>query len=288
MAYSIVSPGERFRPNAQKENAVSRLLDRTENIYSGDFSHFAEECSVALAINTSDQAILAGAPAAIVENTPNTEFAALTVDSPAILVAKIDGESTPRMWGVALEEIAPGSIGPVQIHGVCVFRAVAGSVANFIDVSSTGAYRYSSSGLASVLRSNHETQTAVAFIGRGSVYDGFFAVGLADGKFSVFDGGDPQSSTAGYYFFNGESRWARKATGIAPAEGWLCLKDRISGSHGDYEIVATIPSKPTVYGSDDYHPLAYIKKVGESWTFRQVSKWEFPQLWSFEDCESEE
>lgn len=119
-------------------------------------------------------------------------------------------------------------------------------------------------------------------------YDGFFAVSMTDGKLSVTDGGNPDSGTAGYFYINGERKSAQKTVGISPSAGWLCLKaDRI-GRHGTFEIIDEIPSKPEKTGSYDYHPIAQIQKNGDVFSVRQISKWEIPQLWTFEDCESEE
>lgn len=120
-----------------------------------------------------------------------------------------------------------------------------------------------------------------------AAYDGFFAVSMTDGKLSVTDGGDPESSTAGYFYFNGEIKKAQKQTGLTPKAGWLCLKADRVGRHGTFEIIDEIPSKPEKTGSYDYHPIAQIKKNGETFSVRQVSKWEIPQMWLFEDCESE-
>jgi hypothetical protein len=120
------------------------------------------------------------------------------------------------------------------------------------------------------------------------VYDGFFAVVVADEKISVIDGSDPSSETAGYYYINGKRRLAKKTSGIALKTGWLCLKDSNIGQNGEFEIVDTVPSKPETTGGYDYHAIAYISKNGDAFSIRQVSKWETPQLWTFEDCDSEE
>lgn len=115
-------------------------------------------------------------------------------------------------------------------------------------------------------------------------YDGFFAV-LFDGKtFSVVDGGDPESGNAGYCWVDGTSRSVSSASGVQPKEGFLCIKAYHIGQDCTFEIVDQFPSKPEKIGDPDYHPLAIVKKVGEQWTFRQISKWELPQLWIFADC----
>lgn len=120
------------------------------------------------------------------------------------------------------------------------------------------------------------------------VYDGFFAVQFNGKEISVIDGGDLDSETAGYFYMNGEIKSAKKQKGLTPKSGWLCLKaDRI-GRHGTFEIIDEIPSKPEKTGSYDYHPIAQIQKNGDVFSVRQISKWEIPQLWTFEDCESEE
>lgn len=119
-------------------------------------------------------------------------------------------------------------------------------------------------------------------------YSGFFLVGFDGQKFSVVDGENPDSGTAGWFYINGEIRSCKSQKGITPKDGWLCLKATAAGTGGEFEILTDIPSKPEKAGKPDYHPIAKITKAGESWSFRQISRWEIPQLWTFEDCESEE
>lgn len=121
-----------------------------------------------------------------------------------------------------------------------------------------------------------------------AAYDGMFAVQFDGKTLSVVDGGDPNSGTAGWYYMNGNSRHIKKTTGIALKAGWLCLKDYRVNTTGEFEIIDTIPNKPETAGKADYHPIALITKSGDAWSVRQISKWQIPQLWTFEDCDSEE
>lgn len=122
----------------------------------------------------------------------------------------------------------------------------------------------------------------------GGGYDGMFAVSLVGDTITVCDGGDPDSGTAGYYYFNGNLRHANSAVGIQPSVGWLCLKDSMLGQSGSFEIVTTLSSKPTGEDTTDYHPLARIDKNGEAWAIRQILKWQIPQMWAFASCDTQE
>ena len=282
MAYPHISPGDKFRPNAEKENAISRLLDKAQGPAFIQSAFLPEERSVSLAINVSGDVIPAGSPVELVKD-PEGESASL-IETPAILVTKKRNGSS-GLWGIALEELQAGALGPVQLHGVSICTEVQGEKLDFVDANENGFF-YSNSGAARVLKSNAEEKSALVFLGGAWGYDGFFAVQFDGETFSVVDGGDPDSSIAGYYYFNGQSRSARKFTGIAPAVGWLCLKDNRISSGGTFEIyTGGLPNKPEEKDGDDYHPIALIAKKGESWSFRQISKWEIPQLWTFEDCE---
>lgn len=284
MGFQYVSQGDKFRPNAKKENALSRLLNGVSNISPGNFFQAPEERSVSLAINVSGDVIPAGSPVELVKD-PEGESASL-IETPAILVTKKKNGSS-GLWGIALEELQAGALGPVQLHGVSICTEVQGEKLDFVDANENGFF-YSNSGAARVLKSNAEEKSALVFLGGDCGYDGFFAVQFDGETFSVVDGGDPDSSIAGYYYFNGQSRSARKSTGISPAVGWLCLKDNRISSGGTFEIyTGGIPNKPEKKDEDDYHPIALITKKGESWSFRQISKWEIPQLWTFEDCEDD-
>ena len=284
MGFQYVSPGEKFRPNAKKENALSRLLNGVSNFSTGGFFQAPEERSVSLAINASGDVIPAGSPVELVKE-PEGKSASL-IETPAILVTKKKNGSS-GLWGIALEELQAGALGPVQLHGVSICTGVQGEKLDFVDANENGFF-YSNSGAARVLKSNTEEKSALVFLEGARGYDGFFAVQFDGKTLSVVDGGDPNSGTAGWYYMNGDIRHIKKTTGIALKAGWLCLKDYRVNTTGEFEIVDTIPNKPETVGKADYHPIALVTKSGDAWSVRQISKWQIPQLWTFEDCDSEE
>ena len=285
MGFQYVSPGEKFRPNAKKENALSRLLNGVSNFSTGGFFQAPEERSVSLALNISGDVIPAGSPVELVKEDQSNATGSL-LETPAILVTKKKAGSS-ELWGIALEELRAGALGPVQLHGVSICTEVKGDKAGFINASENGFF-YSNSGAARVLRSNSEEKSALVFLGGSLGYDGMFAVKMDGDTITVCDGGDPDSGTAGYYYFNGNLRHANSAVGIQPSVGWLCLKDSMLGQSGSFEIVTMLSSKPTGEDTTDYHPLARISKNGETWAIRQVLKWQIPQMWAFASCDTQE
>lgn len=149
----------------------------------------------------------------------------------------------------------------------------------------------SANGMSAKLRGNNATSTQNELEDspvQNSAYNGMFAVSLVGDTITVCDGGDPDSGTAGYYYFNGNLRHANSAVGIQPSVGWLCLKDSMLGQSGSFEIVTMLSSKPTGEDTTDYHPLARIDKNGETWAIRQVLKWQIPQMWAFASCDTQE
>lgn len=284
MAYPHISPGDKFRPNAEKENALSRLLDKAQGPAFIQSAFPPEERSVSLAFNAGSTIIQPGAPVAILKSA---DAPPLTIGTPAILVSSII-DKKPREWGIALEEIRPGGIGPVQISGISMATKVQGTPSACVDVTFDGRFFYNGDGIAQVLRYDQEEQTALVNLDPSLQYRGYYAVEYDGKTISVFDGGAPDSGIAGYFYMNGELRDAKSAHGITPKTGFLCLKNGWSELHGSFEILERIPSKPSLYGKPDYHPIAIIKQAGTSFSVRQISKWEIPQLWTFAECETEE
>lgn len=285
MSYPRINPGDPFRPLAEKENALSRLLESVENPAAIPTGIYPEERSVSMAFNVSEDIIQAGQPVRIFSYQDSVPEGApeFNLETPALLVAQV-AEKQPQKWGVALEAIGPKGIGPVQMHGVCVFPKVAGNPAERIDIAADGSFVFSGYGIARVLRVEKTESGYSALVFLGSAYNGPFAVRFDGKTVSVINGEDPESAFAGYYYMNGEFREAKSKAGITPAAGYLCLKDWNISSENDYEIKLTVPSKPIKDGDPDYHPIARITRNGDTWSFRQVSKWEIPQLWTFEDC----
>jgi hypothetical protein len=118
-------------------------------------------------------------------------------------------------------------------------------------------------------------------------YDGYFAVQFDGETFSVVDGGAPESGTAGYCWVNGEARTVASAKNIKPKNGFLSIKATHNSEKCSFEIVDKFPSKPESIEKPDYYPIAAIEQRSSQWTFRQIIKWEIPQLWIFADCEDE-
>lgn len=187
MTYPHISPGDKFRPSAEKENSISRLLEGVNNPFSPSMGIFPEESSVTLSYNVGGSPIKAGAPAEIVKDFDGAPE--LSSDCPAVLVRKIY-DFKPITWGVALDYISPGEIGSVQLQGVCVFSGVEGDYAlPKINVSEEGKFVYSSTGPARILRRSISEGVAVAFLERPSGYNGMFAVRYnGNGKLEINGG----------------------------------------------------------------------------------------------------
>lgn len=285
MTYPHISPGDKFRPSADKENAISRILESVSNPFSQLGNAFPEESGVALAYNCGKTTILPGKPVEIFQD--NAEAPDLSIDVPAVLV-RAASEKAPEIWGVALEEIAPGSIGPVQLHGVCVCIEVEGeSPLLTIDVDKAGKFFYSYNGAARVIRYNQKEKLALVFLDQSSVYRGPMAARFDGESFSVINGLLPESSGAGYFFINGDSKEAETKHGITPKAGWLCLKGDLISTSGTFEITDNIlpQNKQSSGKSYDHHPIAFVKQIAGKWAFIQYTRWEIPQLWIFEDCD---
>lgn len=288
MAYPHISPGDKFRPNAEKENAISRLLDKAQGPAFIQSAFPPEERSVSLAFNAGSTIIRPGPPVAILKESAGAP--PLTIGTPAILVSSII-DKKPREWGIALEEIRPGGIGPVQISGISIATQVQGTPLACVDVTFDGRFFYNGDGIARVLRYDQEKQTALVNLDPSTLYRGPFAVEYDGRTLSVFNGADPDSGSAGFFLLNGQYRWADSAFGISLsgiATGWLFLCGNQISQKGTFALETHLPALPTTTGGDAYHPLAAIKKSGDNYTVCQISKWEIPHLWTFWDCEENE
>lgn len=297
MAYPHISPGDKFRPNAEKENALSRLLDKSGVPTSVQGASFPEERSVSLAYNCGKTTILADAPAEIVfKMTAAEKLPVFTVGPPSMLVKSAAG-TAPEFWGIALEEIPAGSLGPVQISGVSICTKIAPPHPEmfhqntFISVNKEGGYFYSGIGAARVLRYNTEQKTALVYLDQNNVYRGPFAVRFDGSSLSVIDGRDPEGPNSGTYWINGNFLSARKRAGITPSLGYLCLtaSAAASGPNDALFEVADDPSFPGKSGEKAKYPIAEIQRDSNGrFLIFQLTRWTIPQLWTFEDCETEE
>ena len=289
MAYPHISPGDKFRPNAEKENALSRLLDKAQGPAFIQSAFPPEERSVSLAFNAGSTIIRPGAPVAILKESADAP--PLTIGTPAILVSSII-DKKPREWGIALEEIRPGGIGPVQISGISIATQVQGTPSACVDVTFDGRFFYNGDGIAQVLRYNQEEQTALVNLDPSTIYRGPFAVEYDGRTLSVFNGADPEDIDAGFFVMNGVYRWAGSAFGISLDNvdllGWLCLRCDDLQRKGTFSVETLLHPFPEHLDGDAYHPLAAIKKSGDNYTVRQISKWEIPHLWVFWDCDKNE
>jgi hypothetical protein len=229
MAYPHISPGDKFRPNAEKENAISRLLDKAQGPAFIQSAFPPEERSVSLAINVSGDVIPAGSPVELVKDPEGA--ATSLIETPAILVTKKKNGSS-GLWGVALEELQAGALGPVQLHGVSICTEVQGEKLDFVDANE-GGFFYSNSGSARVLKSNAEEKSALVFLGGAwdYGYNGMFAVKRDENGIYVSPGYTDLGEFAGGYVKEGD-----------PTVGFVCLVASLWGNEDRFSVrCAPIP-----------------------------------------------
>lgn len=253
MGFQYVSPGEKFRPNAKKENALSRLLNGVSNFSTGGFFQAPEERSVSLAINASGDVIPAGSPVELVKE-PEGKSASL-IETPAILVTKKKNGSS-GLWGIALEELQAGALGPVQLHGVSICTRVQGEKLDFVDANENGFF-YSNSGAARVLKSNSEEKSALVFLGEAwdYGYNGMFAVSIIDGMVHVAPGYTDLGEFEGGYLKEDD-----------PAIGYVCLVADVSLGHGEERFSVRCSQNPNrdLYKAGDYVYWELARKINSA------------------------
>lgn len=152
---------------------------------------------------------------------------------------------------------------------------------------------FSGAGICLHQYANGTILSAVGSSGGGGVaaetYNGYLrAVYDADKKqVGLVCGFDPESEIAGYCWVNGQKRDIKKSVKIQAKEGFLCIRGKIAEENIALEILTEIPGKTAE--DKDYHPIALVKKIPdtENYSLFQLSRWEFPQLWIFGECEEE-
>lgn len=283
MAYPHISPGDKFRPNAEKENAISRLLDKAQGAAFIQSVFPPEERSVSLAYNSGETAIKAGRAANALHKSSSDKTPEVSLSLPALIVNDSSAGEKAEYWGIALEDIEPGSVGPVQLHGFTVCAPVEGKKQNFIDIAKDGTFFFSGSGAARVLRANEKEKLALVFLDQQCVYRGPLAVRSDGETLSVINGCDMENGSAGNVFVNGTFYAVPKAAGIQPRNGFLCVS--CTGTKNDVRFEFGSPEFPETDGKRALYPLAEVKQGSDGkWGFVQLSKWHIPELWTFEEC----
>lgn len=129
--------------------------------------------------------------------------------------------------------------------------------------------------------------------GAGGGYDGYLKAIYypKEKQYGLICGFDRENEIAGFCWVNGQRRDVLKSTRVKPKEGFLCISGKIDSDQIGLEIKDQIPGKATGGSDTDYHPIALIKKTGENehetFSCFQLSRYEFPHLWVFGECEEE-
>lgn len=190
MSFPKVSPGDVWKPNAAKENALTDMLNAFGSMNPGSSMGFSGSQDVIFIINNSDSIIPRNNPVEIL-----TTGAPETVQAPShrfILAYGKPLENPHSFWGVAKEYIYPGKAGRVQISGVAALeveekdfevRINPNSIVerkvrqSYIHPGRDGKFRLSTWGGAEVIWVNTRMPQVLARLGvRSNDYEGMFAV----------------------------------------------------------------------------------------------------------------
>lgn len=186
-----VIPGEPWQPEpAARYNAVNALLRRgfTENAPPPYITANTE--SIVNLFNISQKTLAIQSP---VELLMVYENASKIIDERNPMIYGTLLEHHDCRWGIALENIAPGHAGPVQISGLAVIFNVQKTVNKFVTVIPRpwgGEYEFAEHGRAEVIYAD-DFKRAVISLGTSSSsgYNGMFAVkDNADGTFTIKGG----------------------------------------------------------------------------------------------------
>jgi hypothetical protein len=197
--FSKVSPGDVWRPNAEKENALTDLLNRFSGVSPGIMlPNSSYDGSILTVQNVSDRTLDYNRAVELV-----TEHKFDKMDINSICVPGKPVEDEECFWGIALDNIPPGKIGRVKISGVHYLPEVWGArpsqisyngnpepfYQNYINPRKNGAFELNNRGRARVLwwqTIRKESQgSTMPPVGRAVVllntpdsyiYDGMFAV----------------------------------------------------------------------------------------------------------------
>lgn len=153
---------------------------------------------------------------------------------------------------------------------------------------------FSGAGICLHQYANGTILSAVGSSGGGGVaaetYNGYLrAVYYADQKqIGLVCGFDPENEIAGYCWVNGQKRDIKKSVKIQAKEGFLCICGKVDSEDITLEITKDIQSA-SKEGDKCFYPVALVKKIPdtENYSLFQLSRWEFPQLWIFGECEEE-
>lgn len=175
-ALNDVLPGSPWQPeHAARYNALNALLRQEEFPCSADPAPSRSGETLLPVRNITDE-VLPGNKA--VEICPDPRPGQGVDFRNPMLFGRAVAEGC-RLWGIAMEDIAPGHGGLVQIGGLAVVGMVQGTPDRFIVPKPDGRYYFSNSGRAEVLyRTSDSDPVAVVCLGGGggSGFNGMFRV----------------------------------------------------------------------------------------------------------------
>ncbi|MDD4817290.1 MAG: hypothetical protein PHI85_04905 [Victivallaceae bacterium] len=147
MAYfKEVSPGDGWRPQASKENAVAKLLNQMSAMCAGGVTGGGAVRKLSAPVYNTTLAVLTyGSPVAI-------NSGATAADDGEILPVRA-ATSSDEAWGILLSQLGVGETGEMLLIGVFTIPIdlVLGTAAAYVKPDGAGGYIYSSSGSCRVL-----------------------------------------------------------------------------------------------------------------------------------------
>ena len=300
MSFNKVSPGQLWTPSADRENAITDVLNAFSQVRPGSVPPAGWDPSVIMAVNATEKTFSIGSAVQLDTSfVPDSEYDRLWHRNIRAYGRPVENEYS--IWGVALDNIHPESSGPVQISGAAMIRNPLGEFEksykynyyagtsrtvrnNFIFPGRDGRYHFGKRGGAEVIwYDKYSGWTLVRLGAKDHSYTGMFA---------VIENGDGTLTVKG-----GETDLTHSGTSTVPENGSeFFVPDtviKVEGGQADGRVIvlqatyntADQPWKLEILASD-YLPHCYEPGKKIYWELARYSGVDhygylvdFQQLW---------
>lgn len=189
--FQKVSPGDPWRPNAERENALTDILNRFDSGGMEQYTPRFQSADYLKVLNVSDREIPIHSPVQL--DTAFVPEDSFIITRRNFCACGKPVENEYGAWGIALENIRPGESGTVQISGVALLDSPLGYyeydyypsatpkkrkvINNFIFPGLDGRYHFGRRGGAEVLWYGKNSGKVIVRLGaKDYQYTGMFSV----------------------------------------------------------------------------------------------------------------
>lgn len=273
--FKKVSPGDVWRPNAEKENALSDLLNRFSGASPGIMlPNSSYDGSILTVQNVANYTLDYNKA---VELVMDNEFDKTDINSICVPGKPVEDEEC--FWGIALDNIPPGKIGRVKISGVHYLPEVWGARSyqisyngnpepfyqNYINPRKDRAFELNNRGRARVLwwqTTRKENQGNIPKAGRAVVLLNTPDSYIYDGMFAVKDKGNGNLFVKGGLTDLVLGQFADKVATLEDSEVSINPHNdpmyvhlvATKGNGGIYDWTLKVVNSVTANGMEMYHP----------------------------------